>query len=306
VLKDEKILITGVAGMVGLPIAQFLARNNEVWGVSRFTDPQKRARVEALGVITRSIDFAAGDLSGLPDDFTCVIHLAWMRGGAGQFDEAIRANAEGAGFVLRHCRKARAALVVSSAAVYSAHPDPLHRYIESDPLGYACTPWALTSPVSKVTQEAVARFCARSFNLPVTVVRLNTIYGASVGLPGIHVDAVLTGREISLLSDPYSNSPIHSDDMNDQLEPLLAAASVPATIVNWAGDEVVSAQQWCAQAAEMSGRPARIVVTPVAGAPPGCAADVTKRKSITGPCRVGFKDGFKRLFEARRAVQPGN
>jgi nucleoside-diphosphate-sugar epimerase len=37
-LSGEKILITGVTGMVPLPIAEFLARDNEVWGIARFTN----------------------------------------------------------------------------------------------------------------------------------------------------------------------------------------------------------------------------------------------------------------------------
>ncbi len=304
-LSGRKILITGVGGMVAFPIAQFLAPNNELWGVSRFVSAEQRARVEALGITTRSIDLSNGDLSALPDDFTHVIHCAWMRAGADQFDQAIRANAEGLGFVLQHCRKAQAALVVSSAAVYSVNPDPWHKYVESDPLGYMYAPWAPTSPVSKVAQETVARFCARAFNLPVTIARLNTVYGAPVGLPGMNIDAVLGGQTVAVLSDPYPHSVIHSDDINDQLESLLDAARVPATIVNWAGDEIVTAQDWCAYAAELAGTQARIVVTPVAGAAPGVVADVAKRQSITGPCKVSFKDGFRHLFESRRALRAG-
>jgi nucleoside-diphosphate-sugar epimerase len=67
-LSGEKMLITGVGGMVAFPVAQFLSHNNEVWGVSRFGNPEQRARVDALGVTTRSIDLADGDLTGLPDD----------------------------------------------------------------------------------------------------------------------------------------------------------------------------------------------------------------------------------------------
>jgi nucleoside-diphosphate-sugar epimerase len=305
VLSGEKILITGAGGMVAFPIAEFLARNNQVCGVSRFGNMAQRDRLDALGITTRSIDLAGGDLSALPDDFTYVLHLAWMRAGADQFDQAIRANAEGLGFVLQHCHKAKAALVVSSAAIYSANDDPWHKYVESDSLGYMYAPWAPTSPVSKVAQEAVARFCARAFNLPVTIVRLNTVYGASVGLPGMNIDAVVAGQTVSVVSDPNPHSPIHSDDMNDQLEPLLGAASVPATIINWAGDEVITAQDWCAYAAELAGggTRAKVVATKVPGAAPGCAADVTRRQAITGPCRVPFKDGFRRLFESRRLAR---
>ena len=50
---------------------------------------------------------------------------------------------------------------------------------------------------------------------------------------------------------PYS--PIHDDDICAQLEPLLDAASVPATIVNWGGDEPASVQEYCAYFGELLG-----------------------------------------------------
>jgi nucleoside-diphosphate-sugar epimerase len=302
-LSGEKILITGAGGIVGYPMSKYLARNNEVWGVARFSDPQKRTRLEAAGVLTRAIDLGAGDLSDLPDDFTYVLHLAWFRAGIDQFDAAFRNNAESAGFVLQHCRKARAALVMSSAAIYSVNNDPWHRYTETDPLGFSFAPWAPTSPMSKVALESVARFAARAFNIPVTIARLNTVYGESVGMPGMDIDSILDGKPITVVSEPFTNSPIHSDDMNEQLESLLKAASVPATIVNWAGDEVITQQSWCAMAAQWAGKEAKVNVRPVPGAFPGCAADAVQRMAITGPCRVLFKDGFRRLFEDRVAAR---
>src|SRR5690606_40910055 len=54
-------------------------------------------------------------------------------------------------------------------------------------------------------------------------------------------------------SDLMPYSPIHDDDICAQLEPLLGVASVPATIVNWCGDEAVSVQQWSAYFAELLG-----------------------------------------------------
>ena len=55
-LRDEKILITGPAGQIAFPIAEFLSKENEVWGIARFGDEQSRDRVEAVGVTTRRCD----------------------------------------------------------------------------------------------------------------------------------------------------------------------------------------------------------------------------------------------------------
>ena len=60
-LSDKKILVTGPSGQIGLPLVQFLALHNDVWGVARFNQPGSREQLEALGVTTRSIDLSSGD-----------------------------------------------------------------------------------------------------------------------------------------------------------------------------------------------------------------------------------------------------
>ena len=46
-LRDEKILLTGPSGQIGFPLAEYLSRENEVWGVARFGDATARERVDA-------------------------------------------------------------------------------------------------------------------------------------------------------------------------------------------------------------------------------------------------------------------
>ena len=50
VLKGEKILLTGPASQVGLPVARALAADNEVHGLARFGRAEDRRRVEEAGV----------------------------------------------------------------------------------------------------------------------------------------------------------------------------------------------------------------------------------------------------------------
>src|SRR5690606_10875092 len=125
----------------------------------------------------RQVDIGSGDFSMLPDDFTHVLHLSWMRADIAQLQQALRNNVEGPGLLLQHCRKARAALVMSGMGIYSPHADPWHAHHEDDPIGRGATAYAATSPASKLGIEAVARFCARAFNLPVVIPRLNTYMG---------------------------------------------------------------------------------------------------------------------------------
>ncbi len=300
-MKNEKILITGATSSVSRAFATSLVGDNEVWAVSRFGDPATQASLEAEGIKTLSLDVGSGDFEGLPTDFTYVLHLAYFRGGgATDFDEAFRINGEGTGFILNHCRSAKAALYMSSHVIYTFNEDPWHAPRENESIGGSKPAWSSTSAVSKVAGEAIARYCARSFDLPVTIARLNAPYGpADRLLPVGHMDMVMADREVTARWDPEPYMPIHLDDMCDQLDAMLDAASVPATVVNWAGDEAVTVQQWCGYAAEFSGRQAKVRVQEVPGSLRGSVADVTMRKSITGPCKVAFKDGYRDVFDKR-------
>jgi nucleoside-diphosphate-sugar epimerase len=326
VISGERILVTGASGTIGTALALHLAAENDVWGIARFADSatrdkeafsavatpsptrafSTRDRLEAAGVTVRPVDLAAGEFRELPDDFTYVVHLAWLRADLAHLEDALRANVEGAGLVLQHCRKAKAALVMSGMGVYSANDDPWWPYSERDPVGRGATAYAPTSPACKLGLESVARFCARAFDLPVVITRLNTLTGLRDTFPGMHIDAVMNDRTLVAPSDPTPHSPIHIDDMKWMLEPLLDAASTTACITNWCGDDVTTVQDWVRDAAAWSGRDARLDIVPVPGSPAGAMADPTRRRSITGPCRTNFTETFRSLFTEVTGMQPAD
>jgi nucleoside-diphosphate-sugar epimerase len=293
VLSGEKVLITGPAGRIAFGLARSLAGDNEVWGIARFSDPATRDEVDGLGVTTRAVDIGDGDFGDLPTDFTYVLHIA--ADFSDDYERGLRVNAEGTGLLLAHCRHAKAALVMSTVTLYKPHPDPWHPFREDDPLGDAGLPHPRPYSITKIGEEAVARYCARAFDLPITIARMGSAYGDRGGLPGFHLDAIAAGQPVRTRWDPLPYSPIHDDDIADQLEPLLGVAGVPATIVNWAGDEPVTVHQWSAYFGELLGVEAEVEVEPVPGASVGSVADHTKRSSITGPCRVQWRDGFRRM-----------
>jgi nucleoside-diphosphate-sugar epimerase len=295
-LEGRKILVTGPAGQIAFPMARELARRNEVWGIARFGDAASRQEVEDAGIRTLAVDLARPDFSELPRDFTHLLHLAAAISGD-DYDGAMRVNAEGTGLLLSHCRGVEAALVMSTVSVYKPHPDPWHAFHEDDPLGDIMLPFALSYSVSKIAQEGVARFCAREFGIPITIARMGASYGPRGGLPIFALQALLAGNPVTTRWDPCPYSPIHDDDMLAQLTPLLEAASVPATIVNWAGDEAVSLQEIVAHGAALLGLEPRIDVQQVPGASIGSVADPTRRLEITGPCRVPWRDGLRRALE---------
>jgi nucleoside-diphosphate-sugar epimerase len=298
-LEGEKILVTGPAGQIAFPLASTLARHNEVWGIARFADPSQRERVEAAGIVARACDLASGDFGDLPTDFDYVLHLATFRNGGLDYDQAMRVNAEGTHLLLEHCHAAKAALIMSTAEVYKPQADPMHVYLETDPLGDSNSLFDPTYSMSKIAQEAVARSCARAYGLPVVIARMNASYGDNGGLLAYHLDWIQSGRPVMVKWDPAMYSPIHQDDIYGQTEALLHAASVPATIVNWGGDEPVSAQEWCAYLGELIGVAPDVVVKEVPGGIRGIILDTTTRRAITGPSTVSWRDGLRRLVETR-------
>jgi len=293
VLKGEKILITGPAGRIAYGITKMLAADNEVWGIARFSDPAARAEVEALGVTTRAIDLGEPEFGDLPSDFTYLLHLAADFGE--DYERALRVNAEGTGLLLSHCRTAKAALVMSTLTVYKPHPDPFHPFREDDPIGDQLLPSPQPYSIVKIAQEAVARYCAREFELPVTIARMGAAYGDRGGLPLFHLQAIAAGTPVVVRCDPLPYSPIHYDDINVHVEALVGAASVPATIVNWAGDVPVTAQAWSAYFGELLGVEAEMRTQVVHGASVGSVGDNARRLSITGPCTVEWKAGFREM-----------
>ncbi|MFC7446528.1 NAD-dependent epimerase/dehydratase family protein [Rhodococcus daqingensis] len=298
-LNGEKILVTGVTGQIAFPIASMLAADNEVWGLARFSRPDDRQRVGEAGITPVACDLGDGDFAGVPSDFTYVVHLAASLAPGWDYDAAIRANAEGTGLLLQHCRSAKGALVMSTHSVYRPQDDPMYVFTEESPLGECNSTHTPTYSMSKISQEATARLAARAFGVPVTIARMNASYGPGGGLPAMHIDALAEGRSVTTRWDPCMYSPIYEDDINVQVGALLDAASTPATIVNWGGDEAVSVQEWVAYAGELMGVDAAVDVVPIEGTLRGSIADTSRRASITGPCAVDWREGIRRTVALR-------
>lgn len=183
----------------------------------------------------------------------------------------------------------------------------MYVFSEDSPLGECNSAHTPTYSVSKISQEAAARLAARAFGVPVTIARMNASFGPNGGLLAMHVDALAQGRSVTTRWDPCMYSPIYEDDINMQVSALLEAATVPATIVNWGGDESVSVQEWTAYAGELMGIEASVEVEPVEGTLRGSIADTSRRMSITGPCAVDWREGLRRTIASRhpdRLVQP--
>jgi UDP-glucuronate 4-epimerase len=295
-LERRKILVTGPTGQVALPIALALAKANDVWGLARFSDAAARERLDVAGVTCFAADLATTDFAVLPDDFDYVLNFAVTKGGNDDWDRDFAANAESIGLLMAHCRKAKAVLHCSSTAVYQ-HQGPTHPLTEDDPLGDNHRAMMPTYSLAKIAAEAVARTAAREHRLPTTIARLNVPYGDNGGWPYYHLLYMKSGAPIPLHPEkPNLFNPIHEDDLVRQLPALLDAASVPATIVNWAGAPA-SIEDWCAHLGELTGLEPKFDETPDTIGSVTC--DLTRMHELIGEATVPWRDGIHRMVEAR-------
>ena len=78
---------------------------------------------------------------------------------------------------------------------------------------------------------------------------------------------------------------------------MLDAARGPATIVNWAGNEAVSVETWCAYLGELTGLEPKFEhkEDTIASLP----LDTTRMHELVGKTNVHWRDGIRRLVEAR-------
>jgi nucleoside-diphosphate-sugar epimerase len=281
---------------VALPVTLALAEHNEVFGLARFRDAAARTRLEAAGVTCIETNLAAGDFSRVPTDVDHVLNLAVVKSNRWEIDLA--ANAEAVGLLMAHCRNATAMLHCSSTGVYE--PAGLHPLSETDALGDNHRVIMETYSIAKIAAEAVVRTCARLYDLPTTIARLNVPYGDNGGWPAFHLAMIEAGQPVPVHPDrPNRFNPIHEDDIIRMVPALLDAATVPATIVNWGGTEAADLEEWCAYLGELVGKDATFVETDATIG--GVTIDTTKMVGLIGGTEIAWRDGLRRMVDARTA-----
>ncbi len=293
-LTNQRILITGPTGQVALPVTLALAEHNEVIGLARFSDPAARALLEAAGVTCIETNLAAGDFTSVPSEVDYVVNLAVVK--SNRWDIDLAANAEAVGLLMQHCQSAKAMLHCSSTGVYQ--PAGLHQLAETDALGDNHRVMMETYSIAKIAAEVVVRTCARLFEIPTTIARLNVPYGDNGGWPAFHLMMIEAGQPVPVHPDrPNRFNPIHEDDIIRMIPSLLEAATVPATIVNFGGVQAVDLEEWCAFLGELVGKDATFVETD--GTIGGVTIDTTKMLELVGPTQVDWRDGLRRMVAAR-------
>jgi nucleoside-diphosphate-sugar epimerase len=281
---------------VATPVALALAEENEVYGGARFRDPAARDRLEAVGVRCVPIDLAAGDVSGLPADADVVVNFAVSK--TNDWNTDLAANAGGLASLMEHHRDAGAFLHCSTTGVYK--PMGHHVFDEDDQLGdnHGVWPFLRTYSIGKIAAEATARWASQRFALPTTIARLAVPYGDGGGWPAIHLEMMRNGNDIPVHIDaPSVYHPIHEDDILALVPGLLAAATSPSVTINWGGHQAVSIEEWCGYLGELTG--IEPTFAPTADTIDSVQVDLTRLHRLVGTTTVDWRDGMRRMVEAR-------
>jgi UDP-glucuronate 4-epimerase len=296
-----RYLVTGVTSDVARPVAEALAKEHEVIGAARFRDAAAREPLHAAGVQTARLDLVKGDLSDLPEQVDYVLHFAVVKSQKWGVD--LDGNVGGLALLMERYAGARGFLHCSTTAVYQ--PDGHTEFTEDSPLGDSHRNYFLpTYSICKIAAEAAARHGARRWELPTTIARLNVPYGDGWGWPMFHLALMQSGQEIGVHPDaPSEFQPIHSEDIVAMVPKLLDVASVPATIVNWGGDERVSVEEWTAYLGELTGADPKLVPSEQSLA--SVCLDLTRMHELVGHPTIGWREGFRRMVAGKQPdLQP--
>jgi nucleoside-diphosphate-sugar epimerase len=291
-LDGEKVLITGATGKIGFPIARALAARNEVWGAARLQQPEARDKLTAAGIKPVALDLSSDDLSELPSDFTYVFHAA-VDPGLGDWAQCVQTNARRSGDLLHHCRAATGFVLCSTGSVYAYQGRrPL---TEQDPPG---VPLRANYCFSKIAAESLCTWIADRYQIPLTIIRICSTYGPQGGAPADRLEAMLAGKPIRLHPDqPNNYNPIYEDDYVELGIRAMEVAAVPPVVVNWAGSQTVSIEEYCTFMGELVGVEPVFEYTPDAHTP--LWPDVTHMHEVLGHTKVPWREGFRRMIQAR-------
>jgi nucleoside-diphosphate-sugar epimerase len=166
---------------------------------------------------------------------------------------------------------------------------------ESDPPG---VPLRANYSFSKIAAEAVCTWVAKQYGIPLTIIRICSTYGPEGGAPADRLAMMLARKPIRLYPDkPNNYNPIYEDDYVRLGIRAMEVADTPPIVVNWAGSETVSVEEYCAYMGELVGVEPIFDYTAEAHTP--LWPDVTYMHEVLGRTEVPWRDGFRRMIEAR-------
>jgi nucleoside-diphosphate-sugar epimerase len=296
-INGKRILITGASGLFGRPLSHALNGRNEIFALARYSDPKVRDEFEKAGIKVITADLATLDPGSLPEvDY--VVHAGAILASTGSEknrEQTFETNVQATGRLMRRYARVKGFLYCGSGSCYAYQGQrPLK---ESDPFGLHNG--IETYAASKIAAESLVSFLCKDQGTPSVIIRIFTMYGKNAGTITRRIDMVAEGKTVPVYPDGENHmNPLYVGDGVRMCEKALTLAAVPATIVNFAGSETMSVQEFCGYAGELVGKQAQFREDPKAYYP--IWPDVTKMHELLGRAEVGVKEGVRLILEYGR------
>ncbi len=268
-----KILVTGVAGFIGMHCAQrLLARGDEVVGIDNlspyYSVELKRDRLKQLQIRFYERDIA--DAAALSEIFEsekpeAVLHLAAQAGVRYSLENPasyVQANLVGFANLLECCRRQppRHLVFASSSSVYGANAKL--PWSEGDNVDYPLSLYAAT----KKSNELMAHVYSHLYGLPASGLRYFTVYGPwgrPDMSPMLFSRAIMEGRPIQL----FNHGDMQRDFtyVDDAVEATLRVLDRPAryAVYNVGNHRPVSLPDYIAALERALGKKATVEMRPM-------------------------------------------
>ena len=254
---DGDLVFLGVGGKMGPTLARMAKRADQangtrrrVLGVSRFSTPGERERLEAHGVETVACDLLdAGQLDRLPDAANIVFMTGMKFGSAANAARTWAMNSYLPGLVCEKYRRSRL-VAFSTGNVYGLSPVHLGGSLESDsprPQGeYA---------QSCLGRERLFEYFSRQYNLSMAVLRLNYATELRYGVLGDVARKVAAGTPVGLAMGHFNA--LWQADANAMTLCAFDHLSSPPFVVNLAGPELLSVRRVAEEFGRLLGKAVR-------------------------------------------------
>jgi UDP-glucuronate 4-epimerase len=288
-----KVLVTGVAGFIGMHCAQRLAaRGDEVVGIDNlspyYSVDLKRDRLKQLRIQFHELDIA--DASGLAGVFEqhrpeAVLHLAAQAGVRYSLENPaayVQTNLVGFANLLECCRRhpPRHLVFASSSSVYGNNPEL--PWSEGQNVDHPVSLYAAT----KKSNELMAHVYSHLFGLNATGLRYFTVYGPwgrPDMSPMLFARAIMEGKPIQVFN--HGNMQRDFTYVDDIVEGTLRVLDRPSryAVYNIGNHQPVALLDYIAELEAALGKKARLEMKPMQpGDVKATYADTTALRNAVG------------------------
>ena len=283
---DGDILILGIAGKMGhtlgrqaLRAIQIAKVEKRVIGVSRFTNPQSRKKIESYGISTVSCDLLdPGAVADLPDAENVVFMAGRKFGTEGNEHLTWAMNCDLPAICSRRYRHSRI-VVFSTGCVYPP----------ASPADGGCTEAQKPKPVGEYAMSCLGRerifeHYSALFGTKIAIARLNYAVDMRYGVLRDIADRIAGGIAVDLTVPAFNV--IWQGDATDHILRLLEHCSTPPFVINITGSEQISTRTIATELSDLMDVP---VTLPDTEGDIALLSDSTKSASLLGPPRIAME-----------------